>query len=208
MHGKPVTKKEAKQIKSLRETGHSISEICAALKRGKSTVQRYVKNVAVLPKFADVLKRKQGGSIARAEKLWKKSEIYAEKLLNKINKKEKLLVLAAIYWGEGTKRELNIINSDPDLIRVFIACLKEIGVGGDDLRVSVRVYGNININKAKKYWAKVCGINIKNIINVNVLKGNKVGKLPYGMCRVRVTKSASSFKLIISMIKFIKKRLI
>ncbi|MFA6159743.1 MAG: hypothetical protein WC678_01475 [Parcubacteria group bacterium] len=207
MNGKKITKKEANQIKNLRKKGHSISEICTVLERGKSTVQRYIKGVVVLPEFVDILKKKQGGSIARAEKLWKESEYNARRLLKKISKKEKLLILAAIYWGEGTKKELNIINSDPDLIRVFISCIKEIGVDKNDLRVSIRIYDNININEAKKYWAKVCGINIKNIINVNVLKGKKEGKLLYGMCRVRVTNGAKSFKLIISMIKFIKKQL-
>lgn len=208
MNGKIVTKKEANQIKSLRQRGYSISEICKILGRGKSTIQRYVKKVVVLPEFADTLKRKQGGSIVRAERLWKESEYEAKKLLKKISKKEKLLILAAIYWGEGTKKELNIINSDPDLIRVFISCIKEIGVNQNDLRVSIRIYDSINIDEAKKYWAKVCGVNIKNIINVNVLKGKKEGKLPFGMCRVRVTNGAKSFKLIISMIKFIKNQLV
>ncbi|PIP27859.1 MAG: hypothetical protein COX29_04190 [Candidatus Moranbacteria bacterium CG23_combo_of_CG06-09_8_20_14_all_35_22] len=207
MNGKIITKKEANQIKNLRQKGHSISEICTVLGRGKSTIQRYTKEVAVLPEFADILKRKQGGSIVRAEKLWKESEYNAKKLLKKISKKEKLLILAAIYWGEGTKKDLNIINSDPDLIRVFISCIKEIGVNKDDLRVSIRIYDSININESKKYWAKVCRINIKSIVNVNVLKGKKEGKLPYGMCRVRVTNGTKSFKLIISMIKFIKKEL-
>lgn len=207
MNGKPITIKEIDQIKNLRQKGYSISEICTALGRGKSTIQRYVKKVVVLPEFADTLKRKQGGSIVRAERLWKESEYEAKKLLKKISKKEKLLILAAIYWGEGTKKELNIINSDPELIRVFISCIEEIGVNKNDLRISIRIYDSININKAKKYWSNTCGIKIENIINVNVLRGKKEGKLPYGMCRVRVTNGASSFKLIMSMIKFIKKEL-
>jgi hypothetical protein len=208
MRGKPVTKKEIKKIKKLRETGHSLPEICRVLKRRNSTVHRFAKNIVVLPEYINILRQKQGGSIRRSEEFWKKANDKADFLLKRIDKRDRLFILAALYWGEGAKRELNIINSDPELIKVFILCLREIGVKEKDLRISLRIYDDIDATDAKKYWAKVCGINTKNILNVNVLIGKKSGKLPFGMCRVRVTKSAESFKLIMSMIKFIKSQII
>jgi hypothetical protein len=42
------------------------------------------------------------------------------------------------------------------------------------------------------------------IKNINVIKGKKIGKLKYGMCRLRVKKVGRYFKLIISMIDLIK----
>lgn len=208
MRGKLVTKSEIDKIKSLRETGHSLQEICKVLKRGNSTVHRFAKNVTILPEYTNILRQKRGGSINRAKKFWKIANDKAVSLLKQINKRDKLFILAALYWGEGTKRELNIINGDPKLIQVFIACLEEIGIGRKDLRVTLRIYGDLEIKKAKEYWAKICGINTKKILNVNILNGKKTGKLPYGMCRVRVTKSAGSFKLIMSMIDFIKTKII
>lgn len=208
MKGRPVTKEEIIKIKKLREIGHSLPEICKILKRRSSTVHRYAKDVVVLPEYKNILRQKQGGSIKRAEKSWKIADNKAVALLEKINRRDKLFILAALYWGEGTKRELNIINSDPKLIQVFIACLEEIGIKRKDLRVTLRIYGDLGIAKVKKYWAEICGISIKSILSVNVLKGKKIGKLSYGMCRVRVTKSAESFKLIMSMIEFIKSDII
>jgi hypothetical protein len=208
MNGKPVTKTEIKKIKKLRETGHSLPEICRSLQRGSSIVHKFAKDVTVFPKYISVLRQKQGGSFNRSKKLWKTAENEAVTLLKKIDKRDKLLVLASLYWGEGTKNELNIINSDPKLIQVFISCLKEIGIKENDLRISLRLYNDININEAKKYWAKICKINIKNILSVNILRGKKTGKLPYGMCRIRVTKGGKSFKLIMSMIEFIKSQII
>lgn len=204
MRGRIVTKNEICKIKRMRQTGHSLPEICNVLKRGSSTVYRFAKDVIVFPEYASILKQKQGGSINRANTLWKKSEIKAGSLLKKIEKRDKLLILAAIYWGEGTKKELNLINSDPALIQVFVSCLKEIGINKKSLRVSIRIYDGIDIDEAKKYWAKICDIDIENILSVNILKGKKNGKLRYGMCRIRVTKSGDSFKLIISMLEFIK----
>ena len=208
MRGKPVTKKEIREIKKLRETGHSLPEICRALNRRSSTVHRFAKNVVVLPEYVSILRQKQGGSINRSRKFWRIANNRAATLLKGVNGRDKLFILAALYWGEGTKKELNIINSDPKLMQVFISCLEEIGIERKDLRISLRIYENININEAKEYWAKICKVSKKNILNVNILNGKKIGKLPYGMCRVRVTKSAESFKLIMSMIEFIKSQII
>jgi len=208
MRGKPVTKSEIKKIEHLRKTGHSLPEICRVLKRRSSTVHRFAKNVIVLPEYASLLRQKQGGSKKRAEKFWEESRAMASDLLKGVNQRDKLFILAALYWGEGTKKELNIINSDSALIKVFLSCLRELGVKKDELRLSLRIYDNIDADAAKKYWAGVCGVNKKDILNVNVLAGKKIGKLPYGMCRVRATKSAKHFKLIISMIDFIKSQLI
>jgi hypothetical protein len=49
---------------------------------------------------------------------------------------------------------------------------------------------------------------VSQIRSVNILKGKKVGKLEYGMCRVRVTKGERHFKLIMSMIDLIKSHLL
>jgi len=196
MRGKLVTKREIKKIQKMRQTGHSLPEICGVLKRRSSTVHRFAKNVIVLPEYINILKQKRGGSIEKAKRLWKESSIEAKKLLRKIEKRDKLFILASIYWGEGTKKELNLINSDPALICIFISCLGEIGVEKKDLRISLRIYDNINIDEAKKYWAEICGIDIKNILSINVLKGKKIGKLPYGMCRIRVSCGGKYFKLI------------
>ncbi len=208
MRGVPITRGEIKKIKKLRETGHSLPEICSVLKRRNSTVHKYVKNIIVLPEYVNILRQKQGGSIKRAEGLWKNSKIKAAELLKKVEKRDKLFILAAIYWGEGAKKEFNLINSDPALIQVSLSCLREIGISESDLRVSIRVYEGIEISEARKYWAKICNINEKRILGVNILQGKKHGKLPYGMCRIRVTKGGDSFKLIMSMIEFIKSQII
>lgn len=189
---------------SLRQTGHSLPEICKITSRGNATVFRYVNNIKVLPEYVEILKSKQGGSKNRAIKDWDNSAKRAEKFLNIINSRDKLLILAALYWGEGTKRELNIINSDPELLRVFVECLTEIGVTRDKLRVTLRIYEDMAEEEIRRYWAHVLSIPEDSIISVNVLKGKKDGKLKYGMCRIRVTKGAPHFKLIMSMVELIK----
>lgn len=191
----------------LRQTGHSLPEIRKATTRGNATVFKYIKNVRVLPKYKDILKSKQGGSKNKANKEWGVASKKVKDILPSITSQGKLLIMAALYWGEGTKRELNLINSDPELLRVFVECLLEIGVTRDMLRVTIRIYEDTSEVSARKYWAKVLGVSEKSILGVNVLEGKKKGKLKYGMCRVRVVKSAKYFKLIMSMIELIKSKI-
>ena len=203
--GKPrLTDVQIEQIVNLRKTGHSLNEIKKISGRANDTVFKYIKGVKILPEFVDVLRFKQGGSKNRCLEKWQIAKEKAKNLFSKFGRKEKLVALACLYWGEGNKKELNLINGDPYLIRFFIECLKEIGIGKDLLKITIRIYEDVNKNQAVKFWADFLGLPENKISNVNILKGKKVGKLKHGMCRVRVKKGAEYFKLIISMIDLMK----
>ncbi len=123
-----------------------------------------------------------------------------------MSREQRLLLLLGIYWGEGNKRELNLINSDPALIKTFLSCLYDMGMKKEELRITLRLYDGIDKEKSRRFWAKLLSIRIKDIRNINTIQGNKIGKLKYGMCRVRVAKSAPYFKLIMSLLSEIKER--
>lgn len=204
MPKKPLTNFEVAKIIRLRETGHSLSEIKRITGNANATVSKYIKKVSVLPAYKEILRIKRGGSKERARQKWEQSYIEAKKFLPILTYKEKLIVLACLYWGEGNKTELNIINSDPQLIKSFVFCIKLLGVSKKDLKVGIRLYEDIDINKAKKYWSQILDLPIAQITSVDILNGKKIGKLKYGMCRVRVKKGEKYFKLIMSMISLIK----
>lgn len=204
MHGKPITKKEISTIKKLREHGHSMPEIIKIVKRGNATVHKYIQDVNILPQYQEAWRIKQGGSRKRMQKEWDKAEIKAKDILPSLNDKERAIIAACLYWGEGTKKDFSISNTDADLVKTFVRCMEVLGIKKDNLRVTVRVYSDLDRIKSIKYWAKVIGIPEKQVLNVNVLKGKKEGKLKYGMCRVRVTKGAPYLKLLKSIIDLIK----
>jgi hypothetical protein len=153
------------------------------------------------------LKVKQGGSKSRALEQWAKNRDYSRQLIKELSYNEKILILASLYWGEGTKRELNIINSDPALLRVVIHCLRELGVRDSEFKATLRVYSDLDKQKAIAFWAKSLNLPLACFSNVTVLLGKKEGKLLYGMCRLRVVKGAKYFKLIITTIGRIKELL-
>jgi DNA-binding transcriptional MerR regulator len=192
------------KIKRLRQTGHSLSEIRKITGKGNSTVFKYIKDVNVLPEYLESLKIKQGGSKNRSNKNWEIAKNKADKLLPKIEKNQRLILLAALYWAEGRKVDFDIINSDPELLRVFIECLRDIGINTKDIKVSLRLYEDIDSIQARKYWRKTLKINDDQITGTNIIRGKKVGKLKYGMCRVRIVKGGDTFKLIMSLVNRIK----
>lgn len=207
MNGTRITKPEIEKIINLRKTGHSLPEIIREVQRGSSTVFRYVKNIKVLPEYQKILQEKQGGSKNRSKKAWDNALLQAEKSLTYLGKTEKLLIAACLYWGEGTKRDFSIANSDSNLIKVFVSCLEDIGIDKRDLKVSVRLYEDLDQPSAIKHWAKVIGISEKKILHINILRGKKAGKLPYGMCRVRIKKGGAYLKLLQSTAKVIVDKL-
>ena len=205
MRGRPITSEEIEHIQSLRATGHSLPEIMRITKRGCSTVFAYISKVTVKPPYDSILKAKQGGSIARSKRLWNESREYAHKLLAfPLTESQRLCLMLGLYWGEGTKTELNIINSDPALIKVFITCIRDFGIQEKQLKISLRIYKEINRKDAVTFWTNFLELPSGTIQKIDVIQGNKVNKLKYGMCRVRVAKSGPYFKLVSSLISKIK----
>ena len=197
-------KNDIAKIIYLRERGHSLPEIHRITKRSKSTVYRYIHNVKVLPDYVDVLKTKQGGSKARAEKNWLEARAKVSKEILPLDRKSKMIILACLYWGEGNKTEFNVINGDASMINVVVSCLLDLGVKKSDLKFSLRLYEDINRVDAISFWAKTLGVNKNEIKISDVLFGKKTGKLKYGMCRLRIRKGAPYFKMVMSMVNLIK----
>ncbi len=195
------------QIILLRTQGKSIPEIVKFSGAAKTTVQRYVLGVEIPKEFYKELREKQGGSKERAKALRENSIIKAQSILGNLSERDHLLVLVALYWGEGTKKDFSIMNSDPKLIQAFIVFLYSFGVGKDRLIPSLRMHSDISIRAAKEFWSYKTGLPISSFKAVEVIQpGKKKGKLPYGMCRIRVVSGIRERILIQSIISCIGKQ--
>lgn len=185
----------ADKIKELRALGYSVPEISAELQVAKSTVFRYIRGVIILPEFLPTWLVKRGGS--RKRRLAKEAVALEEarQLITKVTSREKLLFLCALYWAEGSKKDFGLSNTDPELIKVFVEGLQEVfGIPKDRLRISIRIYEDLNKEKCLAFWSGVVGIPVEEFVGVDVLVGKKTGKLEYGMCRVRVLRGEELLK--------------
>lgn len=204
MGKKALTKTQINRIIRLRKRGHSLPEIRRVTSHGSGTVLKYIQGIEILPEFKELWKNKRKSSVSRMIQEQKEAKKEAKKLIKTIGKKEKALIAACLYWAEGAKRDFNLTNTDSSLIKTFISCLEELGVKKERLSINLRIYEDLDREKACNFWSKIVGISKEKIMYIDVLKGKKKGKLEYGMCRLRVTKGAYFLKLLNNLVEIIK----
>lgn len=204
MPKRSLTNEQIDEIVSLRKTGHSLPEIRRITGRANGSVFKYIKGVKVLARYRGVLKSKQGGSKERARIHWQDARDNAGRILDKFSDRDKLIFLLGIYWGEGSKGDFNLINGDPYLIKAFIHGLITLGVNKNDIRLNFRIFSNMDKEYIINFWTRFLNISRKQVGWFEIVKSNGSTKLKYGMCRVRIAKGGKHFKLVLSMIDFIK----
>jgi hypothetical protein len=198
----PIPNEQINELVSLRQKGHSIPEIHRILKISKSTASRYSKGIEILPEFkARWLERRNASQII-SEKAWKIAEQASADLINTISEKELKILGAALYWAEGAKRQFNFINSDPQMIKLFIYILVNgYKIPPSSIKISLRLFEDISIPEALKFWSGITNFELTDQTELNIIKGSKKGKLPYGMCRIRVKKGGLLLKTIFAINK-------
>lgn len=191
----PISNEIKEQILNLRRKGHSIPEMHRILKISKSTVSRYCKGVEILPEFKSRWLERRNASKIISERAWETAHKASEALVESLSEKELKLLGAALYWAEGAKRDLSFINSDPEMVKLFIFILTNAyKIPKIEIKISLRLFEDISVPQAIKFWSEVTGIELGQDVEINTIKGAKKGKLPFGMCRLRVKKGGLLLK--------------
>ena len=197
-----LLKETKNKILDLRMHGYSIPEIHRLLGVPKSTALRYANTISILPEYKQRWLDRRNGSKIMSDRRLALAKNRANELVPVISKESLVLIAAALYWAEGAKKDFSLTNSDPELIKVFIRILEKIfDIKKEDLKVSIRLYEDLNINEAINFWSEIIGKDLKGNVSINILNGKKTGKLKYGMCRVRVKKSGLLLKTIFAINK-------
>ena len=187
------------KIREFRRMGNSVPEISNQLGVGRGSVLKYIIGVEVDSRLAPYWRGKRGGSVRRMEEAWNKARIRAKTGVDDLDNSTKLLVLTSLYWAEGSKADFSFMNSDPEMVALFVRLIKEIlRVKKDQIRSSIRIYSGMDELKVKDFWSKMLNIDLKMFGNTEIVKGNKRGKLIHGMCRIRVLKGGDLLKYLVA----------
>ncbi|MFH1841290.1 MAG: hypothetical protein ABH800_00750 [Candidatus Nealsonbacteria bacterium] len=188
-----------KDLKRLRRMGYSINELVERLHIPKTTAWHYARNVKVLSKYKSILKSKRGGSKKRKELNWQKAQSYAGELLRS-QYRELAIMVAMLYWGEGSKKRCEFINSEGRIIQLYLLGLRRIfNVPEKDIKSVLRIFSGMNKIECLNYWSRITKIPSKNF-TVRLNDGGTRGRTKYGMCRIIIKKGGSYLKLIKSLI--------
>ena len=184
----------------MRKRGYSINEIGEQLDMPKTTVWHHVQKVRVLPRYVSVLKSRQGGSRKRTKKNWEQARLEARRLLD--SKHRELCIAAAmLYWAEGNKGSSDFVNSNANIIRVYLTFVRRIlKVPNSRLRVTARLVSRMDKDHCIKHWSRVTGIPVSNM-RLFINDGGSRSRTQYGMCRIAIGKGgANALKLVYSLI--------
>ena len=169
------------RARELRRQHHSVPEIAAALGIVRSTAYQWVRDIPLDRDARRALFARRHSSNPEhgrmmAESRWsryrarrdeRRADIAAAAAasLPPLSNVELLRLGALIYWCEGEKDKpwrqsgsIQFINSDPGLIRLFLAFLRAAGVSGDRIRYRVSIHESADVPAAVRWWAGQVGV--------------------------------------------------
>jgi len=205
--------KSVQKIKAreLRRSGQSIKEIAKKLNVSTSSVSEWCREIKLTPDQITILENRARdpfygrrafylASIKRKKdlKISRLKEMGAKKV-GKLTKRELFLVGAALYWGEGFKKDkqVGLANSDPEVIKIFIKWLREcFGYQISNLiaRVTINTSHKYRADVIQKYWSSQTKIPLEGFRKptFHKLAWKKQYENPnnyYGILRIKVRKS-------------------
>jgi len=123
--------------------------------------------------------------------------------------RELFLVGVGLYWAEGSKdkpyarrENVTFVNSDPGMIRVYLAWLDLLEVERERLRFSVMIHESADVTGAENYWAEFVGASPASFTKTTLKKHNpktvrkNVGETYRGCLVIKVLKGADLYRRI------------
>jgi transposase-like protein len=196
----------------LRRQGWSRARIARRLGIGFSTLGRWFRDDGVpAPPPDTVAADLRRLSLRRTvEERWahEQAEQDAHRdTVGRLTARELLLVGAALYAAEGSKSKpwrrshtLRFVNSDPAMIRVYLAWLEALGVKPQRLRCALLIHETADVAAAEAYWRQVVGPDA--VFNATTLKRHRPTTVRrntdgtyHGCLSVGVAKGAPIYRL-------------
>ncbi|MFJ9108926.1 hypothetical protein [Streptomyces sp. NPDC102283] len=203
------------KARELRLQGLTYDQIQVELGCSKSSISLWVRD---LPKPERSRTREESSAIGRrgweatlqrrdVERRAAKQKAADE--IGSMTDRELFLLGVGLYWAEGSKSKpyrtqerVTFVNSDPDMIEVFLAWLRLLGVNDEHLRFHVHIHETADVTTAEQFWAALTGAEPsafgKTSLKKHTPKTNRknVGENYRGCLAVRVLKSAELYRRI------------
>jgi transcriptional regulator with XRE-family HTH domain len=158
----------------LRREGKSYREILEVVPVSKSTLSLWLREVVLTAEQHDHLMQlnrlgqtKAARTIQARRVARQRATIEAASAqVAEVAESELFVAGVVAYWAEGSKakpwrqgEQVQFINSDPDMIRLFMRWLALLGVGCERLVFTVSIHESADVAAAERYWRSVVGHN-------------------------------------------------
>lgn len=162
----------------LRRNGYSLREISEKLKISKSTASLWLSGVEIGKNGQKrILKQKEKAIINLRKFKENQKKNYLKNIKNncdvlegknRFKKNDLKIFLAMLFWGEGSKNERRLVfmNSDPEMIRVYLSLLRSsYKINEKKLRAVLHLHDYHKVFECKKFWSDLTKID-KNRISI------------------------------------------
>lgn len=156
---------DRERARALRLEGKTYDQILKQVRASRASLSLWLRDLPY-PEV-DLIAKAAHMNRVRAERIEAqrrrtKSEAFGQ--IGVLTERELMLVGAALYWSEGAKdkpydrrESVVFINSDPDMTRVFLACLYRLDVPLGQCRFRISIHETAVLSEAEEYWRGVTG---------------------------------------------------
>ncbi|WP_345621024.1 hypothetical protein [Streptomyces ziwulingensis] len=190
------------RARELRLQGWTYNQIQTELRCSKSSVSLWVRDLPRPQQHPLDPRAKPGPRSAQRPVKHQHIETATVQDVGPLSERELFLVGVGLYWSEGAKakpgssRRVIFVNSDPNMIRLFLSWLDLLGVDTERRRFSVNIHESADVPRAEAHWAHLVGINVADLLKTSLKRHNprtnrtNTGEGYHGCLRVAVLKSA------------------
>ncbi|MER8015503.1 hypothetical protein ACIQ7S_22735 [Streptomyces griseoluteus] len=173
------------QARELRLRGWTYNEIQAELGCSKSSVSLWVRD---LPRpeptcGPEEQRVRMNAGLARLRSAQDEARAATKQAaadaIGVLTKRELFIAGVALYWAEGAKDKphrrsevLHFINSDPNVITLFLRWLDLLEVPRSRLTLRVSIHETADIGRAENFWADVVGVDVAAFSRATLKKHN------------------------------------
>ncbi|MEU9028728.1 hypothetical protein AB0D46_14585 [Streptomyces sp. NPDC048383] len=201
------------RARELRLQGLTYDEIQLELGCSKSSISLWVRDLPkperrTRPVGTDMVRAQQGRRQAAERRAEEQAETRrrAQEEIGTLSERELFLVGVALYWAEGAKARpqpyINFTNSDPAMIRTFLAWLRLLKVDTGRLRFFLQIHESADVEAAERYWVDVVGMDRRQFGKTSLKQHNprtnrkNTGEGYHGCLSVRVLQGTELYRRI------------
>ncbi|GGK68890.1 hypothetical protein [Streptomyces flaveus] len=203
------------KARELRLQGWTYDQIQVELGCSKSSISLWVRD---LPKperkrtpeeASAIAKRGWEATLRRREEERQQTKQASAEEVGTLTDRELLVAGVVLYWAEGCKdkatysrsrERLQFINSDPNVISLYLRWLELLGVERDRMRFRVSIHESADVAAAEAFWAELVGVDAATFQRVTLKKHNprtnrqNTAEAYRGCLVIYVTKSAELYR--------------
>ncbi|MBO8195256.1 hypothetical protein ITI46_26935 [Streptomyces oryzae] len=202
------------RARELRRQGWTYDRIELELGVSRSSVSLWVRDLPRPPRrtreeAAAIAKRGWERTLALREEERQRTKAAATAEIGTVSDRELFLIGVGLYWAEGAKAKpwrrdeiVVFVNSDPDMIKLFLAWLDLLKVEKERRRYCVMIHESADLEGAQHFWQELTGAAPQNFYKPLLKKHNpktvrkNTGESYRGCLTVRVRQGAELYRRI------------